>query len=470
MCGAAANTRSSDSAGQIESGDRRLLFRWSTLVAVLLWAAVSAVLLVTTVPLRMPRAGLLAGGDDFDAYRDGVQHVMAHLPLYTEPLIHQHLYTYPPFSTLMFFPFALLPFGADTYIWLAANLVVLVAVVALCWRMLGYRITPYLVCISALLAIACAFLEPVRGTLLHGQINLVVMLLVLWDTSRGERSRLKGIGVGIAAGIKLTPAYFVLYYLVARQWRAATVALATIAATVGVGWIVLPDDSRQYWAGTFFDSARIGDDLRHPSNQSLRGAIARLMGEHPTSAIGPLTGKAPPTWLWLLAAALVVAVSMWITARLYRAGELLLAVTVTGLSATVVSPFSWTHHWVWFLPLIIYAVHRALTNSWWWLCAATLFVAIGSWPYRFPGDTEPRIGLYMFPDTWVPWDYLSNLFILLYAAIMIGAAVLAIRKTRPSESNYQDSNQVRHADAGDGTGAEVSGRSAATMHRSRPER
>lgn len=299
MRGATADTPSSDSDGQIESRNRLRSFRWSTLVVLLLWAAVSAVLLVTTVPPRMPNVGLLEGGDDLGVYRDAARHLMAHIPLYTDRLFHDHLYTYPPFSAVTFLPFGLLPGGGvDTYIWMAANVVVLVAIVAQCWRMLGYRITPYLLCISALLGVMCMFLEPVRTTLYFGQINLVLMLLVLWDTARGERSRLKGIGVGIAAGIKLTPAYFILYYLAARQWRAAVVALATIAATVGVGWIVLPDDSRQYWTETFFVSERIGADIRHPANQSLRGAIARL------------TGEAPPTWLWLLPDLCVVAVSL----------------------------------------------------------------------------------------------------------------------------------------------------------------
>jgi alpha-1,2-mannosyltransferase len=412
-----AEAPSPHSDGQIGPGNRRLPFRWLTLVALLVWAAVSVVLLMTTVSPAVPNVGLLKGGDDLAVYRDAARHLMAHIPLYTDRLFHDHFYTYTPFSAVTFLPFGLLPGGGvDTYIWMAANVVVLIAIVAQCWRMLGYRITPYLLCISALLGIMCTFLEPVRTTLYFGQINLVLMLLVMWDTARGERSRLKGIGVGIAAGIKLTPAYFILYFLAARQWRSAVVALATIAATVGVGWIVLPDDSQQYWTGTFFVSERVGADIRHAANQSLRGMIARL------------TDEAPPTWLWLLADLCVAAVSLWIVVRLCRGGEQLLAVTVTGLSSAVVSPYSWTHHWVWFVPVIIYVVHRALTKRWWWFCAAALFVALGAWPYQFPADPVPRIGLYMFPDTWVPWGAIVNLYVILYAVIMIGATVIAIRR------------------------------------------
>ncbi|MGO4204581.1 glycosyltransferase 87 family protein [Rhodococcus sp. TAF43] len=385
------------------------------LAVLVLWAIASVVLVFTTVRPWMPTIGIFAGGADLDVYRDGARHVMEDLPLYTEPVIHGLLYTYTPFSTLMFIPFGLLPGGIDRYIWMGANLVLLVAIVALCWRMLGYRITPYLVGVSALLAVACTFLEPVRTTLFYGQINLVLMALVLWDVSRGENSKLKGVGVGIAAGIKLTPAYFVLYYLVLRQWRAAAVAVGTIAATIGASWLVLPNDSWQYWTKTFFESTRIAQD-EHPSNQSIRGVIAHL------------TGKPAPTVLWVVLAAIVVVVSMWIVLRLHRGGEHLLAVTVAGLSAAAVSPFSWSHHWVWFVPLLVYIVHRALTNWWWWLAALVIAVATGAWPYRWD-EYVVVVGLFLFPPWWTVADVLMNIYILLYVGVLIGAGIVAARCT-----------------------------------------
>ncbi|QBJ98600.1 DUF2029 domain-containing protein [Rhodococcus sp. ABRD24] len=387
------------------------------LAVLALWAAVSAVLVSTTVRLWMPNIGLFSGGADLDVYRDGARHVMEHLPLYTQPVIHGLLYTYTPFSTLAFIPLGLLPIGTGRHVWMGINLVLLVVIVALCWRMLGYRITPYVVTLSALLAVACTFLEPVRTTLFYGQINLVLMLLVLWDTSRGERSKLEGIGVGIAAGIKLTPGYFVLYYLVLRQWRAAAVAVGTIAATIGLSWLVLPDDSRQYWTKTFFESTRIAADT-HPSNQSLRGVIAHL------------TGASAPLWLWLSLAMVVVAGSMWVVWRLYHGGERLLAVTVTGLTAAVVSPFSWSHHWVWFVPLLVYIVHRTLTNRWWWMAALVVYLAAGAWPYRWEEDNVV-VGLFLFPPWWTIADVLMNIYVLLYVAVMIGATIIARRAGRP---------------------------------------
>jgi alpha-1,2-mannosyltransferase len=115
---------------------------------------------------------------------------------------------------------------------------------------------------------------------------------------------------------------------------------------------------------------------------------------------------------------------------LYRQGERLLSITLTGLTGVTVSPFSWAHHWVWFVPLIVWVVHRALTVRWWWLCALALILILGAWPYQFPIDEVPRIGLFMFPPEWVDWNVLVNLYLLVYAAVLVGAALLVIKSRR----------------------------------------
>jgi len=170
--------------------------------ALSVWAAASTVLTLTTVPLKTPRVGLFAGGEDLWVYREAARNVTANLDIYKLPVLGEHFYTYTPFSTIAFLPFGLLPGGSDKYIWMAVNLLVLAAVVGCCWRILGYRITPAIVGGSALLTISLVFLEPVRTTLFFGQINLVLLLLVLWDNSCRQRSRLKGVGIGLAAGFR----------------------------------------------------------------------------------------------------------------------------------------------------------------------------------------------------------------------------------------------------------------------------
>lgn len=376
-------------------------------------AILSLILVFTLVDPWLDKAGILAGGLDVHVYRDGAWKILHGSPLYTEPSIYGLLYTYTPFSTLAFVPIFAVPWSYVTNTWLVLNLLVLFGCVLLSWRILGYRLSRGLIGLSALLAISCVFVEPVRTTLYYGQINLMLMALVLWDFTRAEGSRLRGLGVGVAAGIKLVPLYFVAQFVAMRQWRSALTAALTFFASIALAWAILPGDSREYWTSTFFQSNRIALDT-HPANQSIRGALAHLMG-HPA-----------PVWLWLLIAAPVALLSLFVTARLHRVGERLLAVTLAGMTACAVSPFSWSHHWVWFVPLIVYILHRAQTAPQWWLVAAGLYLAIGAWTYQWTEDWVV-VGFCMFPPTWPISPILMNGYVIAFAGLLIGACVLLRR-------------------------------------------
>lgn len=294
--------------------------------------------------------------------------------------------------------------------------------------MLGYRVTPRLALASALLTAACTFAEPVRTTLYYGQINLWLMLLVLWDFSRAENSRLRGLGVGIAAGIKLTPLYFIAQYLAQRRWRAACTAALTFAATIAVTGLILPRDSYHYWTSTFFQSSRIAPDA-HPANQSLRGAIAHLFH-------GPA-----PIWLWLLIAVPVTIVALWLSAVLVRRGEPLLSVLLGGLTACTVSPYSWGHHWVWFVPLLVYLIHRAQTRSRWWFAAGGLYLAIAAWTYTYT-PTWVSVGTFLLPPSWPLSQVLMNIYVILYSLVLVGIAMLVRAGTSPDRANQPAAEDV----------------------------
>ncbi len=379
-------------------------------------AVLALFLLFATVDPWLDKSGILVGGLDVHVYRDGAWRILHDRPLYTEPTFYGLLYTYTPFSALAFLPIERVPWGAVTDTWFGVNIAVLLACVLLSWRVLGYRLDRRLVLVSVLLTASCLFLEPVRTTLYYGQINLVLMLLVLWDWSRAEGTRGRGVGVGIAAGIKLVPSYFVVQFVVLRQWRSAATALGVFLTTVGVSWVLLPADSRQYWTSTFFKAGRIADDT-HPANQSLRGTMAHLLG------------RPAPMWLWVLAACAVAAVSLLLTAALYRRGERLPAVILAGLTACVVSPYSWGHHWVWFVPLLVYLVHRAQYRWQWWFVAAALYLSSCAWAYHW-SPTWVSIGVFLLPPSWPIAPILTNIYVLGYGVLLVGAWVLSRRAAR----------------------------------------
>ncbi|WP_238558996.1 glycosyltransferase 87 family protein [Rhodococcus rhodnii] len=380
------------------------------------WAVAAIVLVVALVPVHYHEIGILAGGADLWVYRDGGWRALHGMPIYGVPVVLGLLYTYTPFSTLVFVPLQAIPGGVVTELWMGVNVLVLVACIALAWRLAGYRLSPRLLAVSFAMGLGCTFLEPVRTTLFYGQINLWLMLAVLWDVSRGRNSRLAGIGIGLAAAVKLTPLYFVAYYLVLRRWRAAAVATGTFAATIALAWAVLPGESHRYWTRTFFDSNRIADD-EHPSNQSLRGMIAHL------------TGGPGPIWVWLLGSAVVVAGSMALVFALERRGERLLGVTLAGLTAAVVSPFSWSHHWVWLVPLTVVLVERALVRGRWWWGVLGVFAVAGAWPFHW-GDGPIVVGLFLYPPSWpTAWLHV-NVYLWLYIAVVAAVAGRLVRERR----------------------------------------
>jgi alpha-1,2-mannosyltransferase len=219
--------------------------------------------------------------------------------------------------------------------------------------------------ITGLATAGLLWLEPVQATLHFGQVNLLVMLLVLADLARRPRWIPPGVLIGAATGLKLVPAIFIVYLLVAGRGRAAGTAIAVFAGSVAIGFLATPGQSAAYWTRFAFDTGRVGS-ISHVSNQSLYGLIARLSGS---------PGAAHSGWL---AAALAVGIfGLWVAAVLHRAGHVVsggLACACTGL---LVSPVSWNHHWVWAAPVAIALGHHTWqTRNRWTGLALVAWLAI----------------------------------------------------------------------------------------------
>ncbi len=300
------------------------------------------------VPLDTPYWGLFGNQLDLEVYRQGAQEVLDGNRLYDAKLVGVMDYTYAPASVVVFIPFALMSLEAARVVWMAGIFIALYFVIVLSFKSLGYQINWPIRTLSVALVLVSTLMEPARTTMWYGQINVYLMLLIMWDLLQGKHSRIRGLGVGVAAGIKLTPLLFVLYLVINRNWRAVWLAGAGFAATIALGIAVMPRDSWKYWSGTFIDSKRVGAP-NTVGNQSIRGALANLwQTENPNALV----------WIALAVAALVL--GMVAASMAHRQGHELLAVTMVGMTGTVVSPMSWGHHWVWVVPLLVIGVHMVL--------------------------------------------------------------------------------------------------------------
>ncbi|MET7379517.1 glycosyltransferase 87 family protein [Streptomyces sp. NPDC005526] len=325
--------------------------------------------------------------------------------------------TYPPFAALLFVPLAWLPVPVLKAAFLVGNTFLLVWLVHLSARLAGRPAGLPLLCAATALAL---WLEPVFQTFIYGQVNLAVACLVLWDLTRPPGARARGVALGIATGIKLTPGIFLVYLLLRGRGREAARGAAAFAATVAVGGLVVPTATWDFFTRHLYETGRVGKPWII-ANQSLQGLVARALREQ-------ATGLA-----WVLPSLAVAAAGLWLARRTpdERWGVLL-----TAFTALLVSPISWSHHWVWCVPLI--AVLLAEGRHGWAAITTVLFTARTMWLIPRQGDLDLRI----------PWwqEPFASPYALLGLALL-AAAALRLPPFRPggTGSGGQPSDRISSA-------------------------
>ncbi|MER5442789.1 glycosyltransferase 87 family protein [Streptomyces sp. NPDC002790] len=283
--------------------------------------------------------------------------------------------TYPPFAALLFAPMAWVSLPVLKAGFLLGNVALVVVLVRLSCRLAGLWMSRAAVCAVAALAL---WLEPVFQTVLFGQINLALACLILWDLTRPPGAPGKGLALGIATGIKLTPAVFIVYLFLAGRRREAAYAVAGFGGTLAVGALVLPYASGEFWTRRLYETGRVGKAWI-VDNQSLQGLVARVLH------------TAEPGLWWAVPAGVVVVVGLYVARRVQGPRGVVLA----AFTALLVSPISWSHHWVWCVPLIavVWAEGRCGTG---WALAA-LFTARTMWLLPHEGDLDLHLAWWQQP-------------------------------------------------------------------------
>jgi alpha-1,2-mannosyltransferase len=345
--------------------------RWPTLAwplfQLLTLAAVAGAgwRLLATTPYRI----------DIDVYRMGGRAFLDGTSLYSDGILFHTVaglnlpFTYPPLAAAVFSPFAWLTLdAASATITVITFALLLVTTVIVLTRLQVWESPPRWAgakraadghqpawrrrcwLAAAIVAPAAVYLEPIRSNFEFGQINVVLMTLVIADCVPRKTPWPRGLLLGIAIALKLTPAVFLLYLLLRRDTRALLVSVASAVVATAIGFLVAPRDSWEYWTETVRDTDRIGT-ATYLTNQNIAGTLARLgLGETPRFVI------------WLIACFAVLALVVWAVRRVVRptdraaqrVGErAVLALVCVAMFGLVVSPVSWSHHWVWALPAVL---------------------------------------------------------------------------------------------------------------------
>jgi alpha-1,2-mannosyltransferase len=329
---------------------RRGVRRWLPALGVATFAASVAASAALDAAKPAERWSML----DLQIYRWAGLVVRRSGDLYGSHFPHYHLsFTYPPMAALIFAVLSAEPMAELKWLVTVASVACLAATLWLTLGTLGYQRSAGRTAAALAAAGVALWLQPVQDTLVLGQVNLVLMLAVFADLCLPDAAWFKGAGVGLAAGFKLTPLIFAPYLVLTRRFRAAGVSLATFALTIAGSLLLLPGQAARFWfGGLFLDSNRTGNNA-YVGNQSLHGALERLLG----------AGGAAQS-CWLACSVIVGVMGLLVAVRAARRGHEITGVLTCALTGLLVSPVSWSHHWVWAAPALLAAADLARRGQW----------------------------------------------------------------------------------------------------------
>jgi alpha-1,2-mannosyltransferase len=336
---------------------------------------------------------------DLDVYRMGARTLWAGHPLYEARAPRTGLlFTYPPFAAPLFSPLAYLPAAVARAAWTLVALAALAALANEARLIAGWpgtagpgtagpgtagpaagrrRTDPpgadrgrSALFATGVLFLAALPLEPVRSNLSLGQVNIALALVIVRDLT-GRSGRVPaGLLTGVAAAIKLTPLIFIVHLAVTRRLRAAAVGLAGFLGCTAIAGLVAPRESWVFFSGRGFEASRVGG-VAFVSNQSIYGALTRL--GH--GAFG-VDAAYRPLALVVAAAGLLLARRATLTDRP------MVGFTVCAVTGLLVSPISWSHHWIWVVVVLPWLAGGVDAPAWGRRAAAAgyvFFVASPIW-------------------------------------------------------------------------------------------
>jgi alpha-1,2-mannosyltransferase len=274
---------------------------------------------------------------DLQVYVYTVKDMLAGKDIFASTTPFWDLYfIYPPIAAILMTPLAFGPYVFWQVVWTGGLVWAQQSVLKRCGAPRGWKLG--LLGIAVLLAV-----EPIRTTLGYGQVNTILMALVvadlLPDPPEHQRRIPQGILIGLAAAIKLTPALFVIFMLLIGKRRAAITAIISFAVFTGIGAILVFRETVVFFSGLSGGDTRTASPL-YTGNQSLLGVFFRLGDSSRTTAL-----------LGLAVAGVLAVLGCLVAAHWWRSDEKVFAVAIVGLTTCLASPLSWTHHYVWILPM-----------------------------------------------------------------------------------------------------------------------
>jgi alpha-1,2-mannosyltransferase len=358
---------------------------------------------------------------DLSVYTAGGRAILDGAPLYSTGGIDGLPFTYTPFAAVMFVPLALMgPLGPVLVT--SATVAALARVSFLIARVLAPATDFSVLRVAHLIFLFGILSEPLTETLRLGQVNAVVLWMVVEALTCRQGSRRVAL-LGIAAAIKLTPLAFIGLLVISRRWKDAALSGSVFLATVGAGWLVQPEEAHRYWTELVGNASRIGG-VSFVGNQSLNGSLWRLLGP----------GGSRP--IWMAGSLLLVLGCYFVATRAQTARQWLAAFGAVGLTSLLASPISWSHHWVMALPALAtlcFAPIRAL--RWFGYGGVVLLLSRAIWTVPNRDDVEYQHHGFQL--------IVGNAYVLYGALAVIATLWWSLRGTERVPGSHKSSIQIQ---------------------------
>ena len=243
-----------------------------------------------------------------------------------------------------------------------------------------------------------------------GQVNIILALMIVADLTM-DLPLPRGILVGLAAAIKVTPIILIPYLFLTRQGRAGVRSIASFLAAALLAVAFNASTSWSYWTHYIRDPQRAGM-LSWVGNQGVLGATERMLGHTVTT---------PTTFVIVVT---VGVLGLLVAAGAYRRSSPVLGLLVVEATESLASPVSWSHHFIWMVLLVAWlalAEDRPRAGEWYALGVAVLLWAAPYWwvPHgpsvRFAGRG------WLLP--------VGNAYVLVCIVLVLGAAVRVARSS-----------------------------------------
>jgi alpha-1,2-mannosyltransferase len=355
-------------------------------------------------------------GRDFHAIYEGVSEFIRGMgPLYNLAELRANpldaLYKYPPSFALLFAPFAWPSFVPALYAWRIVNGLLLIVAAWALLRAYNVRLRSWA---GAGLLLLLFLLRPIPDTLRYGQLDVLLLALLALGllAIRRERWGWMGVAIGVAAALKLYPAYLLGLALIRRKpWAIAGAALT--GGAIGLASLAFPGwGAWQIFLSEVLGTTGVGTGW--VENQTFNGFVNRLLSPERID-LSPDGGG------WLRAATYAwFAAGTALTFYLTRPGGGMRADIAYGLWITallLVLPAAWFHYQVILLiPLFqafVLAEERAEGLAWPAVAAFAL-----AWGLLAHGNMWTFYHAALYGPYWqLLLSYKFYAMLLLYAAI-----------------------------------------------------